>query len=313
MKRYFLLAALLPLLLAGCLPARRSGTPQPGIQRTEPIEPIAPLVFEVVPGQTEIVRFDPPGAGASAELTLSAQVHNPNPFGVRLERVAYQVFLAGEAVARGEVAPERFIAAGAQAPLRLNVVASLEGNTELLRGVAQAFTGAPLPFELEGIVVFTSPSHEFSTSRSTLFSGEVRARQVFEPPQLRLDEAASSVFALRPGVPVVRVVVIARNPGEIGYFLSGRDVVLSLGGESVATLDISPVPVPAGQDSRFELLFYPQPPQLGSEAVGLLNAAMAGIPTSLEVRGDFSVDVLGVASYALPQSTRLSGFVYNAP
>lgn len=297
------LACALLALPAGCLPASRE-------LRSEPLEPVAPLEFELVPGRTRIERFDPPGAGSSVELTVTAQVRNPNAFGVRLARVAYEVYLAGKSVGQGEVAPASFIAAGAEAPVRFAMVASLEGDAALVRAVAQAFTGTPLPLRIEGIEVFASESHEFSSARRTLLTGEVAARQLIAPPRLRLDEGASSVFLLRPELPVVRVVVTASNPGPIGYFLYGQELALELGGEVVARQDMPPVPVPAGQASRFELLFYPQPAQLSGRARALLDAALQGIPTALELRGDFAVDVLGVDSYPVPE-TRLTGFVYS--
>lgn len=301
--RLLLSAFVLLTLLAGCLPAVRE-------LRAEPLEPVEPLRFELVPGRTRIERFDPPGAGSSVELTVTAQAQNPNAFGVRLERVAYEVFLAGKSVGQGEVAPGSFIAAGAEVPVRFAMVASLAGDAALVRAVAQAFTGTPLPVRIEGIEVFASESHEFSSARRTLLAGEVSARQLIAPPRLRLDEGASSVFLLRPGLPVVRVVVTASNSGPIGYFLYGQELALELGGELVARQDMPPVPVPAGQASRFELLFYPQVAQLSSAARSLLDAALQGIPTALELRGDFAVDVLGVDSYPVPE-TRLTGFVYS--
>ncbi len=306
MKRRFLLVLSCLSLLSACLPVRRA----PEV-RAAPLAEVIPLAFELLPGQTRIERFDPPGAGASAELTITALVKNPNPFGVRLGRVAYQVFLAGKAVGQAEAAPQVFIEASGQAPLRFPITASLENDTALLRAVARAFTGTPLAFRVDGIVVFASESHQFSSERRTLLTGELRAQERIVPPRLRLDESSSSVFLLRPEAPVVRVVVLAANPGDIGYFLYGQDLTLSLGGEAVAGQNLPPTPVPAGQASRFEVLFYPQLSQLSSEARARLEAALQGIPTALEVTGAFSVDVLGVDSYPLPEDTRLIGFIYN--
>jgi len=297
-----------PLLLLALLP---SCIPKSISIRAEPIETPLPLVFELVPGQTAVERFDPPGAGALVELTLAAQVINPNAFGVTLKRIAYEIALEGKAVGRGELAPDVFIGSGAQAPLRFTIAASLENERELIRAVAGAFTDTPLPFEISGIVVFDSRSHEFRTQNTTLLSGETMAREVITPPQVRLIEAESSVFRLRPDTPVIRAVLSATNPGSIGYFLYGQDVGVNLGGLDLAVQDVAPVPVPAGQESRFELLFYPAAQNLGEEELQVFEAALGGIPTLLELRGDLLIDVLSVDTYQIENGWNVSGFVFT--
>lgn len=290
------------IVLGGCLP-------RAAIRRVEPLEPIEPLVFELVPGQTAIERFDPPGAGATVELTVATLAKNPNPFGVRLQRIAYDVAFDGRIVGRGELVPERFIAGGGQIPLRFTFATSLEGNFELMRAVARAFTDTPLSFDIQGFVVFDSQSHEVSTRRLPLVSGETMAREVVRPPRVRLNDQASTVFMLQADTPVVRVTVEAENPGPIGYFLYGRDLQLVLGGFQVAQQDMVPVPIPANQKATFELLFYPRLTALSTEAVTALEAALTGIPMSLEVRGNLQLDVLGVDTFDVPEGWQLFGFV----
>jgi LEA14-like dessication related protein len=267
------------------------------------------LVFELVPGQTVIERFDPPGAGATVELTIATLAKNPNPFGVRLRRIAYDVAFDGRTVGRGELAPERFIAGGGQIPLRFTFATSLEGDFALMRAVARAFADTPLSFDVYGFVVFESQSHEVSTRRLPLVSGETMAREVVRPPRLRLNEQASTVFMLQADTPVVRVTVEAENPGSIGYFLYGRDLQLHLGGVPIAQQDMVPVPVPANQQATFELLFYPRLTVLSERGRSALEAALNGIPMSLEVRGALQLDVLGVDTFAVPEGWQLFGFV----
>ena len=265
----------------------------------------------MVPGQTAVERFDPPGAGATVEIDIGVQVENPNAFGITLERLDYDVFLAGKAVGASELEPDVFIAAGEQAPLKLRVVTSLEGDLDLIRAVAKAFSTTPLPFRLDGVTVFASRSHEVSTRRRTLVSGGAMARDLVTPPTLRLVDAQSRVFALRPDAPVIQVSVNADNAGSIGYFLSGQDIHVLLGGQEISVQDLTPVPVPAAQGNRFDLLFYPQPSRLDATAKAALDAALSGIPTLLELRGDLLLDVLGVDTYRVADGLNLSGFVYN--
>ena len=259
----YLWLALLMLSLSACLPARRGAdTSAVGI----------PLQFEVVPGQTAIERFDPPGAGATVSLTLSAQATNPNPFGVTLERVDYEVALLDRTVAVGVLEPSVFIGAGEQVPVKFLVSAEL-ANRDLIVAVAKAFTTTPLSFRVSGSTTFRSERNSFTTPPATLLSGETMARDVVEPPTLRLVEGAGSAFAVRRDAPVVQVTLHATNPGSIGYFLYGQGVEVSLGGAPLVLQDIVPVPLPAGQESTFELLFYPELSELSFAARDALDAA----------------------------------------
>lgn len=297
------LAALaLAFALAGC-------APRAAIKSARPLEEIKPPVFVVVPGQTSIERFDPPGAGAGLAMTVATLVRNPNPFPVRLESVRYSVLLEGEAVAAGSMRPAAYLGAGATAPLRFPIRTDLHGKSALLHAVVHAFTDAPLSFRIEGTMRFTSASYAFETRKAVLVQGATMARQTVSPPRLRLDEHASRVFMLRAGVPVVQVVVKATNPGDIGYFLYGKDLGLTLGGQPMAEEDMRPVPLAAGQEGRIDLVFYPVPGKLSGEGRAALEAALQGIPTLLRVEGRLEMDVLGVDSFKVPPDWEIAGFV----
>lgn len=300
--RPFLLLASLALLLVACAPSS-------GIRSARPVTEIAVPTFSVVPGQTRVESFDPPGAGATARLAIGARVHNPNPFPVRVEALEYSVALNGQVVTRGRLEPDLFLSREGAAPLRFDVLTELSRRPELLRAVARSFAAAPLAFRVEGRLTFSSLSYRFTTSRRTLLEGEMRAREEVRPPRLRLDETQSEVYLLRPDVPVVRAVVTVENPGDIGYFLYGKDLTVSLGGHLLAQQDMRPVPVPAGEDSRVDVLFYPRLDELDEPARAALQAALDGIPTSLELGGRLLMDVLGVDTFAVPDGWEVFGFV----
>lgn len=292
-------------VLTGCAPST-------AIKSATPLAEIRPPQFHLVPGQTGIERFDPPGAGAGLAMTVGTLMRNPNPFGIKVESVRYDVFLDGERVARGELSPGVYLEAGATAPLRFPIHSDLKGKRSLLQAVVRAFADTPLPFSVEGTVKFTSASYVFESRRAELVAGATLARQKVVPPRLRLDERASRVFTLRAGVPVVQVVVMATNPGDIGYFLSGKDLTLTLAGQTMARDDMRPVPLAAGQDGRIDLIFYPVPDKLSADGRAALDAALQGIPTLLRVNGALSMDVLGVASFAVPPDWEIAGFVAAA-
>ncbi|HKI58704.1 MAG TPA: LEA type 2 family protein, partial [Trueperaceae bacterium] len=182
------LAAIASLaMLVACAP----GT---AIKSARPLGEIKPPVFEVIPTQTRIDRFDPPGAGAGLAMTVSTMVHNPNAFPVSLESVTYQVVLHGDRVATGTLEPKLGLAAQGEAPLSFQVRADLSGREGLLRAVARAFADTPLPFRVEGTERFTSSSYAFETRKTLLLAGAAFARQTVAPPRLSLDEAGSRVF-----------------------------------------------------------------------------------------------------------------------
>jgi len=298
-----------PLLLAAAL-LLAACAPRTDIRRAEPLGAILPPTFELVPGQTSIERFDPPGAGAGLEMTVGTLARNPNGFPVRLTRVDYSVYLEGKSVLNGEqMTPDLFLDAGATAPWRFTVSTDLRRKPDLLRAVVRAFADTPLAFRIEGSLRFTSASYAFETKNRVLVSGSTLARQTVQAPVLRLDESESRVYLLRPDVPVVQVVVQARNPGDVGYFLYGKDLTVTLAGQSLAREDMRPVPLAAGQDGRIDMLFYPVRDELGPEAQAALDAALQGIPTLLRVRGSLYMDVLGVDSFQVPEGWEVTGFV----
>lgn len=292
-------------LLAACAP----GT---AIKSARPLGEIKPPVFELVPSQTRIDRFDPPGAGAGLAMTVSTTVHNPNAFPVSLEAVTYQVVLHGDRVATGTLEPGLELAAQGEAPLSFQIHADLSGKGGLLRAVARAFADTPLPFRMEGTERFASSSYVFETRKTLLLAGSAFARQTVAPPRLSLDEADSRVFMLRPDMPVIQVVVKATNPGDIGYFLYGKDLGVTLAGEPMARQDMRPVPLAAGQDGRIDLAFYPAAGSLDRAGREALQAALRGVPTLLRVEGKLYMDVLGVDSFDVPGGWQIAGFV-SAP
>ena len=302
----FASAALAALLaLTGCAPGA-------AIKSAQPLSEIQPPTFLLVPGQTSIERFDPPGAGAGLSMTVGTLVRNPNDFPVRLTSVQYTVLLQGDAVSKGTMSPGLYLEPGATAPLHFPIHSDLEAKGTLLRAVVRAFADTPLPFRIEGTLRFSSSSYGFETRKSVLVSGATLARQTVAPPRLRLDEAASRAFILRPGVPVVQVVVKATNPGDIGYFLYGKDLGLTLAGQAMAREDMRPVPLAAGQEGRIDLVFYPDPKKLSADADAALQAALQGIPTLLRVNGTLTMDVLGVDAFTVPPDWEIAGFV-SAP
>ncbi|NLG09719.1 MAG: LEA type 2 family protein [Deinococcales bacterium] len=304
MARLLLLPLALLLLLAACAPRTE-------IRTTQEIGSVEPMAFELVQGRTSIERFDPPGAGGRLEMTVGAQVRNPNAFGVWFDGVTYSVALEGKTVARGAIAADAYLEPGATVPVSFDLATSLANDPELLGAAVRAFTDRPMRFRIDGTVRFRTATHSYETRNRTLLEGGTLARQTVQAPILRLDEASSRVFMLQEGVPVVQVVLQAANPGDIGYFLHGKDLRLTLGGWPLATEDMRPVPIAANQASRIDILFYPDAGGLPEEGRLVLEAALAGHTTLLRVEGELFMDVLGVDSFPMPAGWSVTGFVHG--
>ncbi len=294
------------LLLAACVPAQRNiGGDAAQTMRIK----LEPLIFEFVPAQTSLGKFNPPGAGSVINLTAGLSVSNPNELPLRLDTIDYQLFLGEQAAVSSTLLPAITLAPGATQQLSLKESISLQNNPDLVRAVSQAFTGVAVPLRLEGRVSLSAESIVQRLRHETVVSGEVYASETVAPPLLRLDEMQSGAFLLEPGVPVLRAAIRLSNPGDIGYFLYGTDLLLLLGGQPLVYGDMMPVPVPAKGTGRAELLFYPDVERLSSQARDALAAAFEGIPTSLEVQGNLSMDVLGVGTFEVPPDWEVFGFV----
>lgn len=305
------MARIFPLFCFIVLLALSACAPRAEIRRAEPIGAVAAPTFELVPGRTSIERFDPPGAGGQLELTVGALARNPNEFGTRLDEVDYTIYLEDKQVARGVITPEAYLEPGATTPVSFGLSSSLARDVELLRAAVRAFADRPMQFRIEGKLRFSTATHNYETRSRVLLRGATLARQTVKAPILRLDEAASRVFMLSPGVPVVQLVLKVANPGDIGYFLYGKDLELSLANWPMAREDMSPVPLAAGQATRIDILFYPVASELGDEARFALEAAVNGGTTLLRLEGELFMDVLGVDSFAVPSGWSVLGFVRN--
>ncbi|MBA2668711.1 MAG: LEA type 2 family protein [Trueperaceae bacterium] len=292
-------AVLVVLVVAACSPTSR---PSSGAEITSatPIGDVFGPRFELLAEETFIERFDPPGAGAALVVAIATTVRNPNDFPVTIDHVDYRLSLAGVSVAAGVLEPGLELTPGDAQQLTWRVDADLAERRELWRAVVDAYAGTPLPFTIDGAVRFTSEAYAFTTRSRTLVDGSLLATQAVVAPRLRLDGRESRLTIVRADAPVVSLALFAVNVGDVGYFLSGRELELELNGHVLATIDLGPVPVPAGETSRADLLFIIDRGRLSRAAGEALDEALAGRRGDVRLRGAFVYDVLGVDSYLAP-------------
>lgn len=300
--KWFGLLALLVLLSAACAPSTDVSSATP---RTHISVPELTLLEE----GTRIERFDPPGAGSLLTLQIEAQLHNPNDFPVTVTAIDYTVAVERRTSTQGQLQPDVWLGPHETVPLQLLVETPLGRNPELLRAAVRAFAGRPLSFRVDGSISFENESHEYRSASRLLFEGGVLAREAVLAPTLELLPADSDVFILGPDEPVIRLIVVAGNPGDIGYFLHGKDLTLNLAGQFIAVSDLRPTPVPARNESRLDLLFYPDLKALTEDARAVLSEALAGTAVAVELQGSLFMDVLGLDSFSVPEGWSVQGTV----
>ena len=287
------LALLAALLLVACTPPTHDGE----ITSATPVGDVFAPRLEVEPEHTFIERFDPPGAGAGLALALATVVRNPNSFPIVLDRIDYRLLIADEVVAESHFDAALALGANGSAALAWTLAGDLGEQRTLWSQVVGAFAGVPLPFAVEGRLVFSSQSYAFTTGTRRLVEGTVLSRESVRAPRIRLESAGSRVMLLHANAPVVALTLLAQNPGDVGYFLTGRGLRLELNDVQIAELDLGPLPLPAGDIVRTELSFVIDRSRLDERAAEALEEALAGRRGDVRVLGDFAYDVLGVDSF----------------
>lgn len=300
-----LVAAL--VLLASCAPAARPLEADSSLANLPNV--VRPLEFEVLPEGTSLGKYNPPGAGATVGLSITAAVRNPNGYPLRLQSLDYEVFVNGVSAGQGVMTSPLALEPLGTGQVTFDVQIDLRRQPAVVREIAATFAGAALTFRLEAAVTVETLGYRATLARYSLFEGVTVATETVRAPELSLDESESSVFMLEAGLPVVRVVATVSNPGDIGYFIYGADLQLLFDGEPLARADMRPSPVPAGGESRIELLFYPDISRLPPSARLSLLGALEGGTVTAEVRGGLLLDVLGIDTYNVPPAWQIRGTV----
>ncbi len=253
-----------------------------------------------------------------------------------MERLAYTLLLAGRPVAEGVLEPDLFVPRFGGAALTWSVDASLAERPELWRAVVGTYAGEPLAFEVVGQMRFLSEAYAFTTGVRPLFDGMLSARESIRPPKLETVPRAHEVIVVRSDAPAVRLALEVTNPGDVGYFVSARGLTLDLllprtpaevavvgatavpsaaelaEALTVGSVDLPPLPVPAGATVRADVLVYLDPATLSAAANARLAALVEGAVVPFVLGGPFVYDVLGVDSFLVPRGEPLFGFFGEA-
>lgn len=286
---------ILASLLGACAP-RTAHSPASGPElHTQAVQ--APTL-ELIEG-SHITRLDPLGVGATLGLALSVRLQNPNPFPIEIRGLDYRLFFTQRAAPWAREQSRLLLTPGSSQDLVLDVPVSLDEYPDLAQLMSALNEGAPLPFQFEGLMRVHAQGQSIDVRSGARLAGQAQPRQRLVPPILSLRTDVSRLTFLPPSMPVLQVVFTAENPGDVGYFLSGRDLTLFLDGVPFATTDLVLTAVPAKSRTYLELFFYPDTANLTPAARSRLRHLQAGRDMPFEVQGTLMLDVPGIEAHAL--------------
>lgn len=263
---------------------------------------------QVSPGgqPARIDSFNPPGTGARVMVTVPVTITNPNDFPIQVQGVDFTHSLGGAAAAAGARAlVNQPLQAQGSHEFELLISRSLQRDAGLLTQVAGSFAGQGLTFDVDGQVTYSSQHHPWQSTTAFQLSGVAASVTAVVAPDLAVGATDSSVFSLEDGSVVVRAVLSIRNPGSVGYLVHAKDLIAELAGLPVASQDLPPTPVPAGETVSVAVNFMPTAGLLTPQARTVLSDALAGAPVELLLRGPLAWDVLGLDSFQQPAGLQL--------
>lgn len=160
MPRQLLLGfLLLSFLLAGCLPGAASAVQAPQFSLT---------------GELEVAAFSPPLIGTGeVTLRLPMTVYNPNPVGLALSRVDFDLYVNSRRAVSSAFTEGISLAAQATRPLVLDVTIPLSDSLELLADITALVQGSTTTYRLDGSVTVTVLGVADVFARTTLVAGQV--------------------------------------------------------------------------------------------------------------------------------------------
>jgi hypothetical protein len=268
--------------------------------------------LELLPNGSHITRLDPPGVGATLALTLTVRLQNPNPFPIEIRGLDYRLFFTRNAEPWAREQASLTLTPGSAQEISLEFPVNLEAHPDLAHLMTTLDDSTTLPFQFEGLVRVHALGQHLDMRPGARLAGQAYSRHRVVPPVLSLAAEASQLTFLPPGLPVMQVVLNAENTGDVGYFLSGRDLVLVLDGVPFATTDLVLTAVPARSQAYLALFFYPEVTALTPAARRRLSQLQAGQDAAFELQGTLMLDIPGIEAHALSLVQPLRGVFFQA-
>jgi LEA14-like dessication related protein len=276
-----LIAALSLVTLAACAPSQVVQTPQ----------------FEML--EAGLLKLNPPGLnGGAAEAVIRIQVQgrNPNPFGLKLDEIRFDLLLEGSKIAAGIAPGFELKASGVPSQFPVDVEVPLDLNT--LKNLSRIVTGQPTSYQMLG---------SFRVDAGILgkpnFGPYTLAQGTFKSPSL---SSTPPSFAFRPDLTRLTVGLggaaldlgfEVKNTSPVGFKLVAP-LGLVVGGQTVAKAEAGGT-VRARETGVISTRF----------AIDPLAAAriLVGGKFDFQISGAPTLEVPGIQSFAFPVSALFGG------
>ncbi|HEX7022041.1 MAG TPA: LEA type 2 family protein [Trueperaceae bacterium] len=264
--------------------------------------------FRFVPEGSGLVRLEPLGIGSGqAVFRINLEVTNPNPVGLQLAGLDFDLALGGHRIASSRFDGGLSLAAQGTSKLSLEVAVPLAHSLQLSQDLTRLVAGEPTQYTLTGTVTVDIFGMHQQLPTAVLASGTIRQPLRLVAPHIRFLPDASGVRELGFNRAVVEVALEVENPSPLGYVFRAPSLALSLGGVRVARADTVSAPIAPVSSQQLALRFEFRPAALGTALYGQLAALSVGGSLSLTVAGDFALEIPGITSRSFPASQLVSG------
>lgn len=284
--------------------------PQVQVNHTASAAELAELEVQVVPGQVQVLRYDPPAPGEPGmlELQLGYQVRNPHATRVHLAELRYEIAFGEHSTYENKQPLHTVI--GASESIGIKVIASfpLTAGTNDVAQSASVFSEAGLPVRMRGS--FTSGTNSTSTTGpwQEYEQTTVRANLDNRTPRTTLLIDQSSVDPTPNGARFTFVLEFTNNT-PFGYYVHTDAVRLELSGENVGVASLVPTLVPANSVGQAKLTFDVDSRVASERGALVITGALNGFLTGITISGPLEQDYLGVRSEPFTDPWEVHGFI----
>lgn len=266
--------------------------------------------FSFVAEGSGLEQLEPPGVGSGeAVFVMNLIATNPNPVGLRLAGLDFDLAINERRVASSSFRGEVELPAGGSSSMTLEVRVPLRAGAPLLGDLVRLIEGAATRYELSGTVTADAYGSRQRLPRAVLASGEVRQPLTLALPEIRIDSAASGVRDLSVNRAVLEVGLELVNRGPLGYLVEVPDVALVVAGTRVAAGGVVSEPVPPFARSRTSLVFEVDLLAVAPLVASQFAALAAGGSLEVAVTGRPRLEVPGITTREFPRDHLAQGLL----
>ena len=284
--------------------------PQVQVQYSASAADLAELAVVGVPGQMQVLSYDPPAPGEAGELEvqLGFVVTNPHQHGVHLAELRYEISFGEHSLQEGKQPLHTVVGAGETIGVKVAASFPLTAGSGDVAQSARVFSEDGLSVLVRGS--FTSGANSTSATGpwQEFAHTTVRAERDDNVPRTTLLIDQSSIDPTPTGARFTFVLEFT-NSSPFGYYVHADPVSLELSGERVGVARLSPLLVPANATSQAKLSFDVDSRIASERGALVVTGALNGFLTGITLSGPLEQDYLGVSSEQFAGPWEVHGFI----